>query len=137
MYDKNFNISKIEEIYSEYEILFREDIISHLFNPTKEVTIVDDFRDLKPQLLHIFIRNPEKFRNNLEEKLIEDIKKERKNQSSISKKLTKEEQEEFIKRKQLLDVMLNPTQVNYSYDGKSNYYSDKNGWTSYHSDTNN
>ena len=137
MDDKNFNISKIEEIYSEYEILFREDIISHLFNPTKEVTIVDNFRDLKPQLLHIFIRNPEKFRNNLEEKLIEDIKKERKNQSSISKELTKEEQEEFIKRKQLLDVMLNPTQVNYSYDGKSNYYSDKNGWTSYHSDTNN
>ncbi len=137
MDDKNFDISKIEEIYSEYEILFREDIISHLFNPTKEVTIVDNFRDLKPQLLHIFIRNPEKFRNDLEEKLIEDIKKERKNQSNISKELTKEEQEEFIKRKQLLDVMLNPTQVNYSYDGKSNYYSDKNGWTSYHSDTNN
>ena len=137
MDDKNFNISKIEEIYSEYEILFREDIISHLFNPTKEVTIVDNFRDLKPQLLHIFIRNPEKFRSDLEEKLIEDIKKERKNQSNISKELTKEEQEEFIKRKQLLDVMLNPTQVNYSYDGKSNYYSDKNGWTSYHSDTNN
>lgn len=137
MDDKNFDISKIEDIYSEYEILFREDIISHLFNPTKEVTIVDDFRDLKPQLLHVFIRNPEKFRNDLEGKLIEDIKKERKNQSDIFKELTKEEQEEFIKRKQLLDVMLNPTQVNYSYDGKSNYYSDKNGWTSYHSDTNN
>ena len=35
MDDKKFNISKIEDIYSEYEILFREDIISHLFNPTK------------------------------------------------------------------------------------------------------
>ena len=56
------NIAELEDIYSDYEVLSREDLIEHLFVPQYDVTIVENVSDLKPQLIHQFIRNPEKFR---------------------------------------------------------------------------
>lgn len=52
--DKAQEISQIEDIYLQYEILLRKDIISHLFIPSKNYTLVEDFRELKPQLIHNF-----------------------------------------------------------------------------------
>ncbi|MGN1268090.1 MAG: hypothetical protein ACI4U0_01100 [Candidatus Aphodocola sp.] len=135
--DKIKNISTIEDIYIEYEILFRNDIVSHLFRPTEKTTLIENFTDLKPQLLHIFLRKPEKFRNDLENKILDGIISERKDKSNISKELSMEEQKEFERRKMIVEPMIDPTQVNYSYDSSEFVYSDKDGFNWYHSDTSN
>ena len=130
------NIDELENIYLEYESLFRKDIVSRLFVPKEKYTFIEDFRDLRPQMLHLFFRDTENFRNQQEEKLKNEIRMKRA-KNKEEQELTEEEQREFEKRKMLLDKMLDQTQVNYSFDGKENVYSDKNGFTWYHSDTNN
>ena len=75
------NIAELEDIYSDYEVLSREDLIEHLFVPQNDVTIVENVSDLKPQLIHQFIRNPEKFRNKEIEKIKEKIISERFNKN--------------------------------------------------------
>lgn len=130
------NVEKLDEIYAQYEILFREDIIEHLYIPSKKETIITDFRDLKPQLLHVFIRDTEKFRNTLEDKILDEIISKRKN-ANKDKELSLEEQAEYDKRIQGVDAMLDMSLVNYSYYDENSFYSDKNGFTCYHSDTSN
>ena len=71
------NITELEEIYSDYEVLSREDLIEHLFVPQNDITIVENVSDLKPQLIHQFIRDPKKFRKLEIEKIKEKIIKER------------------------------------------------------------
>lgn len=71
------NITELEDIYSDYEVLYREDLIEHLFVPQNDVTIIENVSDLKPQLIHQFIRNPKKFRKLEIEKIKEKIIKER------------------------------------------------------------
>lgn len=135
--DREENISEIEDIYMEYEILLREDIISHLYVPNNDCTVVEDYKDLKPQLIHMFIRNPEKFRTDIEKRIKEEIIGNRIDKNNNSMKLTEEEQLEYEKRMELANAMLDPTVVNYTYDGREFMYSDKNGFNSYHSDTSN
>ncbi len=125
---------EIEDSFLEYQVLFREDILNHLYLPKEEKTFVEDFRDLKPQLLHLFFRNPEKHRTALEEQIKEEILAERK--KSSSSEWTEEEEKEFEKRKNLLEAQLDPLQVNYSFDNFGQY-TDSSGLLSYHSDTDN
>ncbi len=135
--DLEKNIEELEDIYFEYENLFREDIISHLYVPSGDYTLVEDYRDLRPQLIHMFIRTPEKFRNDIENRIIEDIIKNREDKNNTNEELTAEEKEEFNKRMGLANAMLNPAIVNHSYDNSDFFYSDKNGFNYYHSDTSN
>lgn len=135
--DLEKNIEDLEDIYFEYENLFREDIISHLYVPSGDYTLVEDYRDLRPQLIHMFIRTPEKFRNDIENRIIEDIIKNRGDKKNTNDELTAEEKEEFNKRMGLANAMLNPAIVNHSYDNSEFVYSDKNGFNYYHSDTSN
>lgn len=135
--DLEKNIEDLEDIYFEYENLFREDIISHLYAPSGDYTLVEDYRDLRPQLIHMFIRTPEKFRNDIENRIIEDIIKNREDKKNTNEELTAEEKEEFNKRMGLANAMLNPAIVNHSYDNSEFVYSDKNGFNYYHSDTSN
>lgn len=135
--DLEKNIEELEDIYFEYENLFREDIISHLYVPSRDYTLVEDYRDLRPQLIHMFIRTPEKFRNDIENRIIEDIIKNREDKKNTNEELTAEEKEEFNKRMGLANAMLNPAIVNHSYDNSEFVYSDKNGLNYYHSDTSN
>lgn len=135
--DLEKNIEDLEDIYFEYENLFREDIISHLYVPSGDYTLVEDYRDLRPQLIHMFIRTPEKFRNDIENRIIEDIIKNREDKKNTNEELTVEEKEEFNKRMGLANAMLNPAIVNHSYDNSEFVYSDKNGFNYYHSDTSN
>lgn len=135
--DLEKNIEELEDIYLEYEILFREDIVSHLYVPSENYTVVEDYRDLRPQLIHMFIRTPEKFRNDIENRIIEDIIKNRKDRNNTNDELTEEEKEDFDKRMGLANAMLNPAIVNHSYDNTTFFYSDKNGFNYYHSDTSN
>lgn len=135
--DLEKNIEELEDIYFEYENLFREDIISHLYVPSGDYTLVEDYRDLRPQLIHMFIRTPEKFRNDIENRIIEDIIKNREDKNNTNEELTAEEKEEFNKRMGLANAMLNPAIVNHSYDNSEFFYSDKNGFNYYHSDTSN
>lgn len=130
------NNENIEDIYFEYELLFREDIVSHLYRPNEEITLVEDYKDMRPQLIHMFIRDSEKFRQDIEDRIIKEIISNRKDKNT-NEKLTYEEQKEFNKRMGLANNMLNPAMVNYTYDGTEFVYSDVNGFDTYHSDTSN
>lgn len=131
------NISEIEDIYMEYEILLREDILSHLYIPNEDYVVVEDYNDLKPQLLHMFLRSTEKFRPDLENRILNDIIQKRVDKNNISTDLTEEEQIEYKKRMGIVNAMLDPTIVNQAYDGREFVYSDKDGFNFYHSDTSN
>lgn len=135
--DLENHIEELEAIYMDYEVLLRNDIISHLFKPSSDYTVVEDFRDLRPQLLHLFYRNPEKFRDSFENQMIEDIISQRQDKTNSNRELTEDERIELEKRKAKLEVELDVTQVNYSYDGKKLIYSDKSGYRHYHSETKN
>ena len=130
------NISELEDIYSDYEVLYREDLIEHLFVPESDVTIVENVSDLKPQLIHQFIRNPEKFRNLEIKKIKEKIIKERLDKNN-SQELTEDEQERLNELMNRVDDNLNQYKVNYSTDGKGMLYTDSLGFDGYISDTSN
>lgn len=135
--NKEESISEIDDIYMEYEIILREDILSYLYIPREDYTIVDDYRNLKPQLIHMFIRDAEKFRESIQNGIVEDIIKKRKDKNNVSSILDANEQKEYEKRMGLANDMLDPTIVNYTFDGREFVYSDKNGFNYYHSDTSN
>ena len=130
------NITELEEIYSDYEVLSREDLIEHLFVPEYDVTIVEKVSDLKPQLIHQFIRNPEKFRKLEIEKIKERIIKERFDKND-SQELTEDEQERLNELMNRVDENLNQYKVNYSTDSKGKKYTDASGFDEYMSDTSN
>ena len=130
------NIDEVEDIYLEYEILFREALINHLYMPTLSETIIDDFRNVKPQLLHSFLRDPKNLRRKLEAKIKEKIISERIN-VDLNDELTEIEMENFKKQCQLLDVQMNQAKVNYSFDSSAGRYSDALGFVEYISDTSN
>ena len=131
----NENIEELNDIYLEYELLLREDIVDRLYVQQSEITIVDNYNDLRPQLIHILRRDPNKFRSSLEEKVKDSIIKERDNKDS-SEELTKEEELEFNKRINLIEAELDPTQVNYSFEPMG-HYTDSSGFRAYKSDTSN
>ena len=130
------NITELEDIYSDYEVLYREDLIEHLFVPQNDVTIIENVSDLKPQLIHQFIRDPKKFRKLEIEKIKEKIIKERldKNNTEELKEDEKEKMNELINR---VDENLNQYKVNYSTDSKGKKYADASGFDEYMSDTSN
>lgn len=130
------NIIELEDIYSDYEVLSREDLIEHLFVPQNDVTIIENVSDLKPQLIHQFIRNPEKFRNTEIEKIKEKIIKERFDKND-SQELTEDEQERLNELMNRVDENLNKYKVNYSTDSKGKKYTDASGLDEYMSDTSN
>ena len=130
------NITELEDIYSDYEVLSREDLIEHLFVPQNDITIVENASDLKPQLIHQFIRNPEKFRNKEIEKIKEKIIKERFDKNN-SQELTEDEKEKMNELINRVDENLNQYKVNYSTDGKGTSYTDSSGFDRYRSDTSN
>ena len=130
------NISELEDIYSDYEVLYREDLIEHLFVPKSDVTIVENVSDLKPQLIHQFIRNPEKFRKNEIEKIKEKIIKERFDKNN-SQELIENEKERLNELMNRVDENLNQYKVNYSTDSKGMIYTDSSGFDRYKSDTSN
>ena len=130
------NITELEDIYSDYEVLSREDLIEHLFVPQNDITIVENVSDLKPQLIHQFIRNPEKFRKNEIEKIKEKIIKERFDKNN-SQELTENEKEKMNELMNRVDENLNQYKVNYSTDSKGMIYTDSSGFDRYKSDTSN
>ena len=130
------NITELEEIYSDYEVLFREDLIEHLFVPQNDITIVENVSDLKPQLIHQFIRDPKKFRKLEIEKIKEKIIKERFDKND-SQELTEDEQERLNELMNRVDENLNQYKVNYSTDSKGKKYTDASGFDEYMSDTSN
>ena len=130
------NITELEDIYSDYEVLSREDLIEHLFVPQNDITIVENASDLKPQLIHQFIRNPEKFRKNEIEKIKEKIIKERFDKNN-SQELIENEKERLNELMNRVDENLNQYKVNYSTDSKGMIYTDSSGFDRYKSDTSN
>ena len=130
------NITELEDIYSDYEVLSREDLIEHLFVPQNDVTIVENVSDLKPQLIHQFIRDPKKFRKLEIEKIKEKIIKERFDKND-SQELTEDEQERLNELMNRVDENLNQYKVNYSTDSKGKKYTDASGFDEYMSDTSN
>ena len=130
------NITELEEIYSDYEVLSREDLIEHLFVPQNDITIVEKVSDLKPQLIHQFIRNPEIFRDLEIEKIKERIIKERFDKND-SQELTENEKEKINELINGVDANLNQYKVNYSTDSKGKSYKDASGLDKYMSDTSN
>lgn len=130
------NITELEDIYGDYEVLYRQDLIENLYVPKEDITIIDNYQDLKPQLIHRFIRNPEKFRNKEIKKVKEKIISERIN-GNDSKDLTIDEQKKFNGMMNQIDANLNQYQVNYTTDGQGILYTDSNGLDKYYSDTSN
>lgn len=129
-------IDELNDIYMEYELLLRNDLLNHLFVPSEQVTVIDDFRNLRPQLIHCFFRGTNKFEDNLKEKIKQTIISERID-GNKSPELTEQEQERFNKKCQLLKEEINQTKVNYSFDSSVATYSDNMGFNFYISDTSN
>ena len=130
------NIAELEDIYSDYEVLSREDLIEHLFVPQNDITIVENVSDLQPQLIHQFIRDPKKFKKLEIEKIKEKIIKERFDKND-SQELTEDEQERLNELMNRVDENLNQYKVNYSTDSKGKKYTDASGFDEYMSDTSN
>ena len=130
------NISELEDIYGDYEVLYRQDLINNLYVPKEDITVIKNYKDLRPQLIHQFIRNPEKFRNTEIKEIKEKIISERTNGNN-SEELTVDEQERLNKLTNQVDVNLNQYKVNYTTDGKGTLYTDSSGLNCYHSDTSN
>ncbi len=130
------NISELEDIYGDYEVLYRQDLINNLYVPKEDITIIKDYKDLRPQLIHQFMRNPEKFRNTEIKEIKEKIISERANGNN-SEELTADEQERLNKLINQVDVKLDQYKVNYTTDGKGTLYTDSSGLNCYHSDTSN
>lgn len=124
----------VSDLFLEYETLYREDLLNHLYVPKDEVTIVEDFQDLRPQLLHLFIRRIDQKRSEFEKEMKEEINEE---QERMNPFLTDREKEvEFERRKQGLDAQLDPLQANY-FLNRPGYYTDASGFLKYRSDTTN
>lgn len=130
------NISELEDIYGDYEVLYRQDMIDNLYVPSEEVTIIENVEDLRPQLIHQFIRNLDKFRDSEIKKIKQRIISERLN-GNDSEELTPDEQEKFNMMLHQIDANLDQFKVNYTTDGKGTTYSDSMGLNIYHSDTSN
>ena len=130
------NISELEDIYVDYELLYRQDLIDNLYIPKEDVTVIENYEDLRPQLIHQFIRNPEKFRDMEIEKIKEKIISERTN-GNDSQELTDDEQKRLNDLINQVDANLDQYKVNYTTDGKGTIYTDSSGLDSYHSDTSN
>ena len=134
--DLDENISELEDIYGDYEVLYRQDLIDNLYVPIEDITVIEDYKDLRPQLIHQFIRNPEKFREIEINKIKEKIISERTNGNN-SEELTVEEQKRLNKLINEVDINLDQYKVNYTTDGKGTSYTDSSGLDKYHSDTSN
>ncbi len=130
------NISELEDVYSDYELLYREDLVSKLYVPEEEITIIEDYRDMKPQLIHQFIRNTEKFRAAEIKKAKDRIISER-TSGDKSEELTTEERERLDKLTARIDAELDQYKINYSTSDLKSIYSDSSGFDSYHSNTSN
>ena len=130
------NISELEDIYGDYEVLYRQDLIDNLYVPREDVTVIENYKDLRPQLIHQFIRNPEKFRDMEIKKIKEKIISERTN-GNDSEELTEDEQKRLNKLINQVDANLDQYKVNYTTDGRGIAYTDSFGLDSYHSDTSN
>ena len=130
------NISELEDIYMDYEVLYRQELIDNLYVPEKEVTIIENYEDLRPQLIHQFIRDPEKFKSMEIEKIKEKIISERTN-GNDSKELTDDEQTRLNRLMNQIDANLDQYKVNYTTDGRGTIYTDSSGLDSYYSDTSN
>lgn len=130
------NISQIEDIYSDYEILYREDLIDNLYVPKEDVTIIDNYKDIRPQLIHKFMGNAEKFRKLEISKIKDKIISER-TDGNNSKELTEDEQKRLENMKGKIDANIDQYKVNYTTDGEGTIYSGSWIWDIYHSDTTN
>ena len=130
------NISELEDIYGDYEVLYRQDLIDNLYVPKEDITIIKNYKDIKPQLIHQFIRNPEKYRTMEIEKIKEKIISERTN-GNDSKGLTEDEQIRFKRLVNQVDANLDQYKVNYTTDLRGTSYTDSLGFDSYHSNTSN
>jgi len=130
------NIFELEDVYGDYEVLYRQDLIDNLYVPREDVTVIENHKDLRPQLIHQFIRNPEKFRDMEIEKIKEKIISERTN-GNDSEELTEDEQKKLNKLINQVDANLDQYKVNYTTDGRGTSYTDSLGFDSYHSDTSN
>ena len=130
------NIEEIEDVYLEYEILLREDMLDKLFIPVDMYTIIEDFRNIKPQLVHFLFKGAEKHRTALEQELKNKIISERAN-GNKDLELTEDELKDFEKRKHLLDKQIDFSVVNYFFESGMLIYSDANGFRTYKSDTSN
>ena len=126
----------IKEVYEYYEREYRKQIVESLYSPSEscEVTDIDE---LKPLLLHLFIRDPYKMATTEEEKILEEVTQKRGLKVTSVQELTPEEKAEYDRRvKELREVLLNPVITNRSVNSPS-FYSDANGWRWYKSDTSN
>lgn len=129
-------IDNINDIYLEFEMINRENIIENLYQPKSSV-VITDFRDLRTQLLHIFIRRPgkllDKVKNDIKLKIISD----RIDKNNKSSDLTREEELIYQKRLKLLEKEFDASVVNYSFPSNHSIYSDQNGYINYKADTQN
>lgn len=130
------NIFELEDVYGDYEVLYRQNLIDNLYVPREDVTVIENYKDLRPQLIHQFIRNPEKFRDMEIKKIKEKIISERIN-GNDNEELTEDEQKRLNKLINQVDANLDQYKVNYTTDGRGTSYTDSLGFDSYHSDTSN
>ncbi len=124
----------VKEVYEYYEREYRKEIVASLYTPTSS-TEVKDIDELKPLLLHVFIRDPYKMGEGKETEIRDEIASRRGIKVTKVEELTEEEQLEYHRRlKELKEELLNPV-VTHKYLDEPSFYSDKNGWRWYKSNT--
>ncbi len=136
--DGNFkdNIKELEDIYLDYELLYRQELVDNLFVPKKDLTIVTNYKDIKPQLIHQFLRNVDKFKEKEYNRVKEKIIAERLIKQQPSE-LTQEECLRVEALKKQVDANVDRYKVNYSITDAGGVYSDSIGLEYYQSDTSN
>jgi len=128
-------IDLLEEIYSDYERLYRIEIINSLYSPSSSIEITN-YEQLKPALLHAFIRNTNKLFNSYEEKIKNEIINLR-NNNDKSNDLTKEEQDILNKKLEYANkVLFNQVVVEESAN-MDIHYTDSTGLRGYVTNTSN
>ena len=124
----------VKEVYEYYEREYRKEIVDSLYTPTSS-TEVKDIDELKPLLLHVFIRDSYKMGEGKETEIMDEIASRRGIKVTKVEELTEEEQLEYHRRiKELKEELLNPV-VTHKYLDEPSFYSDKNGWRWYKSNT--
>lgn len=131
--DLILSIDILQNIYLEYEVLLRNDLLDRLYCPTSSFTLIEDYKDVKPQLIHRFVRSTKKIEESSKEKIKNKIISERKN-GDKSVQLSNEEMERYNSMLNALEAGLDQYRTNYFVNTNSSH-SDADGYRSYYSDT--
>ncbi len=131
------NYEELDDIYLEFEIILREELVDKIYTPVfnGDKIVITNYDDIKPALLHIFLRDSLRFKESLMNRIKDEIISMR-TDGNKSLTLSPKEQKDYERRLTLVDAMIDPTVANFSFEDMS-MYTDNTALQRYISDTSN